>query len=194
MKVTTLGCDFCRDAVRPAVISPVLVVGEPRKGDPTLDLCGPHWRQLRRYFRPVKRTRALRVKGRPKPVTRSAAVEQKRANDKRHYDTKVGPKRKRQRQWQQKGLAMLAGKQSRHQAAIEERETAILAALRKADHRLKRPELDQETGLSMSRLKAALRGLVARRVVTAYGAGPHTRYELASKARQGSEASHAAAG
>jgi hypothetical protein len=194
MKVTTLGCDWCRDAVRPAVISPVLVVGrEPSKGDPTLDLCGPHWRQLRRYFRPVTRTRALRVKGRPKPVTRSKEVERKRVADNRSYKTTVAPKRKRQRQWQKKGLAMLAGKQSRHQAAIEERETAILAALRKADHRLKRPELDQETGLSMSRLKPALRGLVARKVVTAYGAGPHTRYELASKARQGSS-EHAATG
>jgi hypothetical protein len=193
MKVTTLGCDWCRDGIRPAVISPVLVVGrEPSKGDPTLDLCGPHWRQLRRYFRPVTRTRALLVKGRPKPVTRSKAVERKRVNDKRQYKTTGAAKRKRQ--WQQKGLAALAGKRAKWQAAIEERETAILAALRKADHRLKRPELDQETGLSMSRLKAALRGLVARKVVTAYGAGPHTRYELASKARQGSEASHAAAG
>ena len=191
MKVTTLGCDFCRDAVRPAVISPVLVVGEPRKGDPTLDLCGPHWRQLRRYFRPVKRTRALLTKGRPRPAARSNAVEKKRANDNRQYKTTVGPKRKRQRQWQQKGLAMLAGKQAKWQAAIEERETAILAALRKADHRLKRPELDQETGLSMSRLKPALRGLIERKVVTTYGAGPHTRYELASKARQGSS-EHAA--
>jgi hypothetical protein len=192
MKVTTLGCDWCR-GVRPAVISPTLVVGRvPREGDPRLDLCGPHMQQLRRYFQPIRRTKRMLVHGLGKRGPSPESIEDKRAKDKARYEAKkaaranAAPRVKKQRQWKAKGLEALAKKRAKWAAAREEREQAILAALRKADHRLARPEIDKECRLTQSVTAALLVRLVTRGLVTRYSKGPHARYELASKARHGS--------
>lgn len=62
MEYTILGCDLCPKRPRPkdAVTSRTLVNGRPRKGDPTLDLCGKHARAIERSFRPTA------VRGRPR--------------------------------------------------------------------------------------------------------------------------------
>jgi hypothetical protein len=193
MKLTTLGCDWCRGA-RPAVASPTLVVGPaPRKGDPTLDLCGPHLAQLQRYFRPIKRTKRLLIQGRGKRPRNEESIEAKREKERARYHTRQAaaranaePKPKRSRHWREKGLEALARKRAKWAQAREEREQAVLAVLRKADHRLARPELDQATGLSVTKVKQTLQRLIVRKEVTCYGVGPHARYELASKARHGS--------
>jgi hypothetical protein len=197
MRVSTLVCDWCR-APRDAVASVRLTIsghGDGRQSDPKADLCGAHLKALtENVFGKRWRTKAGLITREVRPEHAVENVERHREGDiERHKQAKrkKGTAKQRggvgrTRQWRAKGLAALDKKRTARAARIAEREQAILAALRKADHRLARPELDKATGITVSKLKPALAALVERGEVTRYSSGPHARYELASKARHGS--------
>lgn len=198
MQVRSLGCDWCKEP-RDAIATVRLVLeqsdGRRKKRGPQADVCEQHLRALGIIFAPRKRTRAGLLHRVVEVEKLIAAVERGRGLDNARHATPAARERARKQRTKKQRAQTQAIQDKRRplwDAMHAEREAAVLAALRTADHRLKRPEIDKLAKLPVHMTGPLLRRLVGRGLVTMYSKGPHARYELASKARHGSEGDHAA--
>lgn len=168
MRMTTLGCDWCKGVARPAVASPRLVVGrEPAKHDPTVDLCHAHLKSLLVAFKPRTPRKNGVLKAHPKLTLRRAArsVEDKRAQD-------------RDRKRRMRGAASPASQERsaiRGEAYWGPKLAAALAGIPNSGTRVAAAELRQKLGLTSSNFGDLMRRLVGQGLVKTHGGASRWR-------------------